>query len=98
MFDGVTFDKQLDGQRLGTQLEQVRDVMSDGRWRSLEEISRRVGCQTQSVSARLRDLRKPKFGSYVVKRKRVGGSGLHLYKLEIPVRHDEQLELLEVVR
>lgn len=47
-----------------TQVQRVLLSMSDGKWRTLEEISDLTGDTTPSVSARLRDLRKP--GSLVL--------------------------------
>lgn len=57
-----------------TQLEKVRDLMKDGKYRTLGEVARTVGSAEQSVSARLRDLRKARYGSYRVD-KRVGKNG-----------------------
>jgi hypothetical protein len=58
----------LDGMN---QVSRVLFVMIDGDWRTLEEISSLTGDTTPSISARLRDLRKPKFGSYFVERRKV---------------------------
>lgn len=82
-FDGVTFVPELDGKRLGDQLVAVRTLMLDGLWRTLREISDEVGAPEASVSARLRDLRKPQFGKYSVERRRRGlpGNGLFEYRL-----------------
>lgn len=73
LFDGTTFSQPLDGHRLGDQLAKVRAVMADGQWRTLYAISAAVGAPEQSVSARLRDLRKERFGGYDVRRRRVAG-------------------------
>jgi len=51
--------------------------MRDGEWRTLGEISEATGHPEASVSARLRDFRKPRFGGHTVNRRRgkwVGGS------------------------
>lgn len=82
-FGGETYEPERDGERLGRQLLRVKALMLDGEWRTLAEIGEHVGAPEASVSARLRDLRKPKFGGYVVN-KRVRGeprSGLHEYRL-----------------
>jgi len=55
---GETFDAEVDGARLGAQMRAVRDLMADGRWRTLRQISRAVQHPEASVSARLRDLRR----------------------------------------
>ncbi len=70
LFDGATFDQQLDGNRLGAQLMRVQGLMRDGQWRTLQEIAARVGGSESGVSARLRDLRKSKYGRMVVERRR----------------------------
>lgn len=79
-FDGSTYEPQRDGHRLRGQLHAVKTLMSDGRWRTITEISCSVGGSEAGVSARLRDLRKPKFGGYVVERRHVRG-GLFGYRL-----------------
>ena len=82
MFDGTTFNAPADGLRLARQLSAVRDLVSDGKWRTLHEIADVVGAPEASVSARLRDLRKPKFGGWTVERRRRGEAkrGLHEYR------------------
>lgn len=83
LFDGRTFSARLDHSRLSRQLVVVRELMLDGRWRTLAEISMAVGEPEASVSARLRDLRKEKFGGYEVGRRRKGeaGRGVHEYRV-----------------
>lgn len=83
-FDGETFEPDRDTERLSSLLERVKTLMLDGQWRSLSAISERVSAPEASVSARLRDLRKPKFGEYRVERRHVG-DGLFQYKLLAPV-------------
>jgi predicted transcriptional regulator len=51
-----------------TQLIAVLDVMNPGEFRTLREIEKLTGHPQASVSARLRDLRKPEHG-YVVNRR-----------------------------
>lgn len=80
LFGGDTFNPEKDGQRLATQLYQVKKLMSDGQWRSLFDIADAVKAPESSVSARLRDLRKTKFGGHTVERKRIRG-GTHLYRV-----------------
>lgn len=82
-FDGITYSPEHDGRRLTKQLQAVQKLMSDGRWRTLPAISRIVGAPEASVSARLRDLRKPKFGGFTVERRSQGDRtrGLFEYRL-----------------
>ena len=79
-FDGKTFDRARDGGRLQAQFKRVRDLMLDGQWRTLEQLSEATGDPQASVSARLRDLRKPKFGAHTVLRRYVR-KGLWEYRL-----------------
>lgn len=69
LFDGPSVTA-LDAARLGRQLEAVRSLMLDGRWRTLGEVSAATGAPEASVSARLRDLRKPRNGAFSVDRRR----------------------------
>ena len=81
-FDGATFQTERDGERLRSQLQRVRDLMIDGQWRTLQQIARQVGGSEAGVSARLRDLRKPRNGGYTVERKYIA-DGLYEYRLEV---------------
>ena len=79
-FSGATYDRERDGARLFAQLEDVRRYMADGEWRSLAEITHATGHPQASVSARLRDLRKARWGSHTVERQFVV-RGLWRYRL-----------------
>lgn len=79
-FDGSTYQHGRDSGRLGDQMLAVFDLMKDGQERTLQEISRAVGAPESSASARLRDLRKPRFGGYCVERRHVH-RGSFLYRL-----------------
>jgi hypothetical protein len=81
-FDGETYAKDIDYARLKGQLERVFKLMQDGEYRTLREIADECRASEASVSARLRDLRKPKFGSYVVDRRRVS-EGLWTYAIKM---------------
>ena len=39
MFQGVDYQQQRDFKRLESQLEVIKSLMSDTKWRSLEDIS-----------------------------------------------------------
>ena len=70
-FSGDEFDPKFDGKRLAGQILRVFDVVSDGRWRTLDELARETGDPHASVSAQLRNLRKQDFGSHtIIKRHR----------------------------
>lgn len=79
-FDGSTYDAKRDSNRLGDQYLRVLNAMSDGKWHTLNELSEQTGDGIASISARLRDMRKERFGSHKVEREYVGG-GLFQYRL-----------------
>ena len=63
---GVTFDAARDTVRLNQQAQDVWDAMKTGGWWTLHRLSRATGHPEASVSARMRDLRKERFGSHTV--------------------------------
>ena len=81
-FDGDTYEHDVDGKRLGEQLHCVGMLMIDRRWRTLRHISHALGYPEASISARLRDLRKPRFGEHTVERRRCAeGAGTWEYRV-----------------
>ena len=78
--DGSTYVHERDARRLAGQHCRVLALMKDGQWRTLSEIAEETNDPEASVSARLRDLRKIKFGGYVVQRQYVE-RGLFRYRL-----------------
>lgn len=83
LFDGVTYEPRHDAERLAGQLLRVWSAMRDGAWRTPAEIELATGDGWASISARLRDLRKPKFGGMRVERRRRGEaeSGVFEYRV-----------------
>lgn len=79
-FDGGTYRPDVDHERLAGQIRRVYDAMEDGTWRTLEEIARLTHDPESSVSARLRDLRKAKFGEHRVERRHRGPAADGLYE------------------
>ncbi len=79
-FDGSTYEPYRDYARLTGQLGRVFDLMRDGNWRTIPQIAEITGGSPQSISARLRDFRKDKYGAYAVERKLIG-QGLYSYRL-----------------
>jgi hypothetical protein len=79
-FDGQTYQHGFDFVRLKGQMLRVYSIVKDGKWRTLRQISEECGDPEASVSARLRDLRKDRFGAYEVERMR-SENGLHLYRV-----------------
>lgn len=67
--------KGPEDQDLYAQHRRVYDAMRDGQWRSLARVVQMTGDPATSVAARLRDLRKERFGAYTVQAKRFPGQG-----------------------
>ena len=83
MFDGRTFDPEQDGQRLTSQLERVKGILLDGKVHQKADLMMAAGVfDSASLTARIRDLRKEKFGGYDVVSKRVAG-GIWCYQMII---------------
>lgn len=86
-FDGETYEHDRDYVRLTGQLKRVYDMLADGEWHTIPELhSAHPADSPQAISARIRDLRKNKFGGHVVHRENVGG-GLWRYRLVRRGRH-----------
>jgi hypothetical protein len=83
IFDGVTIVPEFDRIRLGKQLRRVLQCLLIGDWLTLAEIRHRTRDPEASISARIRDLRKPKFGGHTIDRRRRGepSDGLWEYRL-----------------
>ena len=78
---GGTYSPPRDRDRLNRQARLVWQVMADAGWHTLAEIAQRTGQPEASVSARLRDLRKPRFGAHLINARYAGG-GLWEYRWE----------------
>ena len=101
-FDGPDYNPDLDQARLTGQIKRIFDFMKVREWRTLTEISIGTGDPEASVSAQLRHLRKERFGSHVVDKRRRGNkkTGLWEYMLIPNVSHvqktlfdvDDQIE------
>jgi hypothetical protein len=87
-FGGDTYDVDRDYVRLTGQLARTWQVMLDGTERTLAMIAKETSALRKTggrdseaaISARLRDFRKPQFGSHVLI-SRNGGGGLWWYRL-----------------
>lgn len=85
-FDGETYEPKHDEIRLNGQLLAVYYIMRDGEWHTLAWIRDKVGKGSEaSISARLRDLRKKRFGGHEIERRRKGSfdAGLFEYRMTI---------------
>jgi hypothetical protein len=82
-FDGETYEPEHDQVRLSGQTRRVFGAMRDGQWRTLGEIESITGDPQASVSARLRDLRKDRFGGHEVNRRRRGAAERGLFEYQL---------------
>lgn len=84
-FKGSGYVAALDEKRLTGQILRIRDAMLDDKWRTLPELEAITSDGQASVSAQLRNLRKPAFGSHQVDKRRRGEAerGCWEYRLTI---------------
>jgi hypothetical protein len=79
-FDGSDYVPERDHDRLARQLKEIYAVMMRGQWRTLRELEELTGHPQASISARLRDFRKKRFGGYTVE-KHYRGFGVFEYRV-----------------
>jgi hypothetical protein len=82
-FEGSDYESKFDEARLTGQLKKIVACMKDGNWRTLGEIETITLAPQSSISAQLRHLRKPAFGSNTLNKRARGNrkSGLFEYQL-----------------
>ena len=82
---GPAYSEAIDGKRIFRQHERIRDFMLNlADWRTLAELADFLKYPEASISAQLRHLRKPKFGSYVVEKRHRANAGLWEYRVLPP--------------
>jgi hypothetical protein len=79
LFDGQTLDDR-DTPRLKRQLDGVLRALKTGGWWTLSRLAEEAGGSEAGVSARIRDLRKLRWGAHTIDRRRLPG-GLYQYQL-----------------
>ena len=82
IFDGAEATV-ADNKRLLSQFERVFNLMVDGNWRTLKEISEAASAPEASVSAMLRCFRRKKFGGHVVNRQPRSDRRYGLYEYQL---------------
>jgi hypothetical protein len=86
-FDGPTYQPAQDHTHLTGQLRRVYDAMAGGEWWTVPELEKALlpgGYVSQTgIAARIRDLRKPKFGGFSIEARRRAGDGTHLWEYRI---------------
>ena len=73
-FNGPDYDRKLDYVRLTGQIARIYRAMDVKifQWKTLDEIACLTGDPEASISAQLRHLRKKRFGSHTIKKRRRG--------------------------
>lgn len=79
-FDGTTYLHERDHDRLTLQRGRVWAAIQDGEWKTLDYIAGLTGDPATSISARLRDFRKLRFGGHIIERQYIS-NGLWEYRL-----------------
>jgi hypothetical protein len=79
-FNGPDYVPARDDNRLNAQYERIFHLMVDGVWRTLNQIHQLTGDPEASISAQLRHMRKPRFGSHTVDKEYLG-NGLYQYRV-----------------
>ena len=82
---GPAYDEHIDGKRINKQHVDIRDhMLAVAMWKTLKEIEVSLDYPQSSISAQLRHLRKPKFGEYIVEKRRRSGKGTWEYRVLHP--------------
>lgn len=79
-FDGHTYEQAADQTRLTKQIARVFFALSSGRWMTLCELVEATGDPAASISAQLRNLRKPRFGAHTIERRARGDRSQGLFE------------------
>ena len=91
-FDGPEYKPMHDQARLTGQIKRGYSCMADGKWRTLDEISKATSDPHASISAQLRHLRKPRFGSHVVEKRPRGDRSHGLWEYRVIVHESTACE------
>lgn len=85
-FNGSDYMPGIDDKRLTGQIKRIYSIMIDGKYRTLGEIESITGDPQASISAQLRHLRKKRFGSHIINKRRRGERehGLFEYQMLKP--------------
>jgi hypothetical protein len=83
----TTAEKAVARAPMGRQLRAVYGFLSDGGWWTFAHIqsgvlySDYVRISEAGISARIRDLRKPRYGGHVIERRATAQKGVYAYRL-----------------
>jgi hypothetical protein len=89
-FDADCFGYTVDYRELKGQIKAVFDLMKDGEYRTLELIGEEIGkTALRSIGASLRNLRRPRYGGYIVERRGKGKTCEYAIKMEVGSGRDK---------
>lgn len=94
-FSGFTYRRELDEARLTNLLRKVLWCLLNGEWWTLAQLRTGCGGSEAGISARIRDLRKTKFGGLTIQHRRQetnSRSGLWQYRLATGLLTRDQLD------
>lgn len=94
-FAGSDYVPEFDDERLRGQIRRIFDLMRDEKWRTLGEIEESTGDPQASISAQLRHLRKPRFGSHTIELRSRGDRGKGLFEYRLIVNREGLPSFLE---
>jgi hypothetical protein len=94
-YNGSDYRPELDDNRLMKQEDRIKNLMIDGKWRTLGEIANGTGDPEASISAQLRHLTKDTHGGFIKNKRYRGpaGNGVFEYQILKP-EENGQLKLL----
>lgn len=81
-FDGAFYDSYRDKDRLTAKQKELFELMKDGLYRTVPEMTQIIGGTQTGASAAIRNFRKLKFGGYLVQIRNIG-KGLYQYRLDV---------------
>jgi hypothetical protein len=86
-FSGPAYDPDKDRVRLAGQIQRVYAALAAGGWWTLNELAQATGDPPASISAQIRHLRKSRFGSHRIDKRRRGSESAGLWEYRMEVRH-----------
>jgi len=89
-FSGSDYKPARDQERLTQDYAKIKELMSDGKWRTIREVADATGSPDGSASAHMRAMRKKANGGHTVVKK-YEGNGKYLYRLIINQNTKETL-------
>lgn len=93
-FDGPHLNA-ADVTRLTGLFLRVYSKVLDGQWHTLRELAESCQGSEASISARFRDLRKARWGSHTVEKRRTAKAGVWEYRVLVPSVGDVKPEVRE---